>query len=85
MTSMNVSLPDSLRKWVEAVVAKEGYSTSSEYIRDLVRADQRSRQKQALEHRLSEALDSPVSDLTDEDWAAVRQQVAERLATKRGR
>ncbi len=82
MTSMNVSLPDSMRKWVETIVTKEGYGTSSEYIRDLVRADQRHRQKQALELRLLDALDTPRSELTAGNWEAVRKQVSRRLGKK---
>jgi antitoxin ParD1/3/4 len=40
MTTMNVSLPDSLKAFVDDQVAARGYSTSSEYVRDLIRKDQ---------------------------------------------
>lgn len=40
MGTMNVSLPDSLRSFVEEQVAKRGYGTTSEYVRQLIRHDQ---------------------------------------------
>ena len=36
---MNISLPDSLKAFVEQQVAEGGYGTSSEYVRELIRKD----------------------------------------------
>jgi hypothetical protein len=41
MTTLNISLPDSMRNFIEEKVAEGGYSTASEYIRQLVREDQK--------------------------------------------
>lgn len=40
MGTMNISLPDSLKEFVEEQVAARGYSTSSEYVRELIRREQ---------------------------------------------
>ena len=40
MGTMNISLPDSLREFVDGQVANAGYGTSSEYVRELIRRDQ---------------------------------------------
>jgi antitoxin ParD1/3/4 len=49
MTTMNVSLPDALKAFVEEQAAGRGYGTSSEYVRDLIRKDQdRRRLRQIL-------------------------------------
>lgn len=40
MTTMNISLPDTLKTFVDAQVAERGYGTSSEYVRELIRKDQ---------------------------------------------
>jgi len=40
MGTMNISLPDALRSFVDEQVAKRGYGTSSEYVRELIRKDQ---------------------------------------------
>lgn len=39
MSTMNVSLPDSLKDFVDEQVQRRGYGTSSEYIRELIRRD----------------------------------------------
>ena len=48
MTTMNVSLPDSLKAFVDEQVAARGYGSSSEYVRELIRRDQDRQQLQAL-------------------------------------
>jgi antitoxin ParD1/3/4 len=40
MGTMNISLPDSLKSFVDEQVAERGYGTSSEYVRELIRRDQ---------------------------------------------
>ncbi len=55
-TSMNISLPSKLRAFIEECLAKDGYGTASEYIRELVRADQKRRAEQELENLLLERL-----------------------------
>ena len=37
---MNISLPDSLKSFVDEQVSSRGYGTSSEYVRELIRKDQ---------------------------------------------
>lgn len=48
MSTMNISLPDSLRSYVDKQVAERGYGTSSEYVRDLIRKDQDRMRMRAL-------------------------------------
>ena len=40
MSTMNISLPDSLKTFVDEQVSQHGYGTSSEYVRELIRKDQ---------------------------------------------
>ncbi len=50
MSTMNISLPESLKSFVDEQVAQRGYGTSSEYIRELIRHDQdRARLREILE------------------------------------
>ncbi len=56
MATMNVSLPDLMREWVEAQIDQGEYASSSDYIRDLIRQDQR-RQK-LLQAALTDGLNS---------------------------
>ena len=40
MSTMNISLPESLKAFVDKQVRGRGYGTSSEYVRELIRQDQ---------------------------------------------
>ena len=48
MSTMNISLPDSLKAFVDDQVSQRGYGTSSEYVRELIRKDQERQQLRAL-------------------------------------
>ena len=39
MSTMNISLPDSLKSFVDEQVIKRGYGTSSEYVREMIRKE----------------------------------------------
>ena len=57
-TTMNISLPDSMRLFVEETLTDDGYGSASEYVRDLIRADQKRRNEKRLETLLLERLRS---------------------------
>jgi antitoxin ParD1/3/4 len=81
MTTMNISLPDSMRAFIEQKIAQSGYSTASEYIRQLVREDQKRAAQERLEALLMEGLDSgPSREMTKEDWEDLRRRVWQRHA-----
>ena len=73
MTTMNISVPDEMKAFVEAQMTQEGYASASEYLRALIRDAQKRRAKQELEAKLLEGLQGPVSEMTDADWCALRQ------------
>jgi antitoxin ParD1/3/4 len=63
MATMNVSLPDPMKDWVEAQAATGRYSNASDYVRDLIRSDQERVAKLAeLQQLIAEGLESGVSD-----------------------
>ncbi len=59
MATLNISLPDVMRDWVEAQVASGEYANVSDYLRDLIRHDQR--QREALKLALIEGEQSGIS------------------------
>jgi antitoxin ParD1/3/4 len=80
MTTINISLPDSMRPYVDQQVANGGYSSASEYFRELVRQDQKQKENERLEAMLLEGLNSGTATaMTDQDWEDVRQAVGERI------
>ena len=57
MATMNVSLPDAMKRWVEGRAETGEYSNSSDYVRDLIRRDQeRQARIAAMQTRVDEAL-----------------------------
>lgn len=80
MTTMNISLPEEMKAFIESQMALEGYASASEYLRGLIREEQRRRAKQALEAKLLEGLQSPASEMTDADWDGIEREAKERVA-----
>jgi antitoxin ParD1/3/4 len=83
MESMNISLPEPLKRFVDTQVAQGRYSTASEYIRDLIRADEKRKAEEALEAKLLEGLNSAESHLSPADWRELRQEALVRLKARR--
>ena len=79
MTSMNVSLPEALKEYVEAQT-KNGYATPSEYVRELIREDQKRRAKAKLDALLLEGLNSGDPIPADPRfWAELRKEALSKL------
>ena len=76
MATMNVSLPDPMKDWVETRIASGQYSSASDYVRDLIRHDQRYQDElQSLRKALMEGEASGVSKRTiDEIWSDVKSR-----------
>ena len=82
MATMNISLPDPMKDWVETQARTGRYSNASDYVRDLIRRDQDRADKLAeLQKLLSEGLESGVSDRTIDD---VLKAAREKAKTARG-
>jgi len=66
---MNISVPESMKTFIEAEVSNNGYGTASEYVRELVRDAKKRKAEERLEALLLEALDSgkPIK-VTPEYW-----------------
>lgn len=84
MATLNISLPDEMRKFVDEQASGGSFSTPSEYVRHLIREDQRRLAREKLEALLLEGLDSgPMEPMTPQDWQDIRAEVAERLRLKK--
>ncbi len=79
MTTMNISVPDEMKAFVETQMAQEGYASASEYLRVLIREAQKRKAKQALEAKFREAMESgPATPMTPDDWQQLERNVWER-------
>jgi antitoxin ParD1/3/4 len=65
MSTMNISLPDSLKSFVDEQVLRRGYATSSEYVRELIRLDQ---DRQCLRDLLLDGATAPAKAAADDDF-----------------
>lgn len=79
MTTMNISLPDSLKEFVDHQVTTAGYGTSSEYVRELIRRDQDRLQLRSL--LLAGAQSKPTGPADADYFASLRSSIKKRLTT----
>ncbi|MBZ0253906.1 MAG: type II toxin-antitoxin system ParD family antitoxin [Candidatus Methylomirabilis sp.] len=84
MATLNISLPDEMRAFVDEQASGGSFSTPSEYVRHLIREDRKRIAREKLEALLLEGLDSgPMEEMTPQDWADIRAEVAERIRLKK--
>jgi antitoxin ParD1/3/4 len=83
MSSVNISLPDSLRLFVERRIEEQGYETISDYLRELILRDQKRESEAKLEGLLLEGLNSgdPI-EVTSEYIGAKLQRLVEQHANQ---
>ena len=86
MPTINISLNEGLKTFVEERVKKDGYSTASEYFRELVRADQKSKAEERLEALLLEGLESgEPTPMTKKDWQAIKKRGLARIRKQKAK
>ena len=83
MQSMNISLPDPLKKFVDGQIAQGRYSSVSEYVRELIRADEKRKAEEQLEAKLLEGLSGVESELTPADWSAIRREALAKVEDRK--
>jgi antitoxin ParD1/3/4 len=84
METVSVTLPESIKQYVEDQVAKGGYGSVSDYMRHLVETDQREQARAALESEVLKGLDSGESTpMTAGDWQQIREEVRSRHAVRK--
>ena len=84
MQTTNISLPDPMKQYVEEQVSAGGYSSASEYVRELVRTDQKRIAKDQLENILLESLQSgDAVDITPRMWDELRQKIRTRAKARK--
>jgi antitoxin ParD1/3/4 len=80
MATMNISLPDELRAYVEAQVATGYFSNASDFVRHLIRADLEDGRGR-LRELIAEGERSGISELSlDEIWDRARERAKSRAA-----
>ncbi|HAK93671.1 MAG TPA: type II toxin-antitoxin system ParD family antitoxin [Planctomycetes bacterium] len=83
MTTLNVSLPEPMRQWIQTQVNTGAFSSASEYVRSLIRTDQKRAVEERLEALLLEGIQGKSTEFTAEDWQDIRRRLRARLANRR--
>lgn len=86
MQTMNISLPDQLKDFVEGQVGSGRYSSVSEYVRDLIRDDEKRKAQEKLEALLVEGIQSgEATEMTRQDWSDIRTEALKRFEARKAR
>lgn len=85
MQSMNISLPDPLKQFVDGQLATGRYSSASEYVRELIRADEKRKAEEQLEALLLEGLQGAETELTATEWSDIRKEALARVAARKAK
>jgi antitoxin ParD1/3/4 len=84
MTTLTISLPDSLKEFIDREVQTKGYGNVSEYVRGLLRDAQNKEADARLEAMLIEGLTAGEDiPLSPEFWSELRQDAAKILARRK--
>ena len=76
---MNIALTAKLKEFVQREVRRRGYSSVSEYVRELIRGDQERQELTRLEAEIIKGIESgPATPMTPENWQALRHEVRRR-------
>jgi antitoxin ParD1/3/4 len=81
MTTMNISLPEALKSFVDEQVSQRGFGTSSEYVRALIRKDQERLQLRGL--LLAGASSKAAATADSPYFATLRNRIGSRTATRK--
>lgn len=83
MANLNISLPESMRAFVESKVERRGYGTISEYLRDLIREDER-KESEYFDRLIAEAYASgPTVPHDKADIEAMKAESLRRIEMRR--
>jgi antitoxin ParD1/3/4 len=78
-SNLSISLPDSMRDFVEQKIERGSYGTISEYLRELIRADER-REAEYYDRLIAEAYASgPIVPHTKDDIESAKKEVLRRI------
>lgn len=83
-TTMNISLPETLKDFVRERVREADFSNPSDYVRHLIREDQKRAAQEKLDALLLQGLSEAPTALTAADLDALRAEARRRLAGRQG-
>jgi antitoxin ParD1/3/4 len=83
MQSMNISLPEALKEFVDQQISAGRYSSASEYVRELIRGDEKRKTDERLDALLLEGLQGAETELTASDLKDIRGEALAQVKARR--
>ncbi len=86
MQTMNISLPEQLKEFVDEQVASGRYSSVSEYVRELIRDEEKRKAQENLETMLLEGIRGGTpTEMTRQDWTEIRREALKLFEARKAR
>lgn len=85
MQTMNISIPDHLKEFVDDQVGSGRYTSVSEYVRDLIRDDEKRKAQEKIEALLMEGIQSEPTEMTRQDWDDIRREALNQFEVRKSR
>jgi antitoxin ParD1/3/4 len=83
MQTMNISLPDQLKEFVDVQVGSGRYGSISEYVNELIRDDEKRKAQDRLEALLMEGIQTGDStEMTRQDWSDIRAEAVKHFEAR---
>lgn len=82
MVTLNITLPDDLKKRAEDLAARGGHLSVEEYVQKLIREDAEREIDPQLEALLLEGKDTPAEELTDSEWDGMKNDLRRRFGSR---
>jgi len=85
MESINISLPEPLKRFVDGQIESGRYGSASEYVRELIQEDEKRKAEEGLEGLLLEGLQGEEAELTGGEWKEIRKEALARIQSRQAR
>ena len=83
MTTLNISIPDQMKDFIDKQVDERGYESPSDYFQELLRQEQKRKAEEKLEQLLEQGLSGGTAEMTEEDWVGIRSELDRRIAERK--
>jgi antitoxin ParD1/3/4 len=87
MATMNISLPDEMKAFIEVQATQKGFGTVSEYMRAIIRdVQEQNLEREQLDAALLEGINSgPGTPLASSDWERIRREGTKLIGVRKRR
>lgn len=74
MVTLNISLPDGMKEFIDREIAHYGHPSADAYFEALLRQEQRRLARADLQAQIREGLEGPMVELDGDEWESIRHE-----------